>query len=345
MSKPRLIRIGWTDFHSSYIEWVLAKYFILENYNINKLYDKNCIFVISRTEYWNLNFEKYLDLGCKFIFANQWEAQPFFKVEQFQPYLNNILVILGSQNSINLQWPNILNVSKWFWYNESLWYTCEDKMQYHKYIPNRTNNKLFFMPINRSKSFRTQIVERFDDILDSAIWSYAQQFLDGKHLEVRENNPMATLGWDRQFEEHWYNDTYFSVVVETAVSSQYNSNDINDSQSPSELFVTEKTFKPIAHQHPFLVCGMKGTLAFLKENGFETFDHIFDESYDQLDFFEDRLEIIHNNIINFNKEKYLDSATEQKIRHNYNQFYNRSLVLNGVTNDLIEPLLEWIHAT
>ena len=42
---------------------------------------------------------------------------------------------------------HILHNDNWFWYNESLWYTCEAKMQYHNYIPNRTNNKLFFMPM------------------------------------------------------------------------------------------------------------------------------------------------------------------------------------------------------
>ena len=344
MSKPRLVRIGWTDLNSSYLEWILAEYFILENYNSTTEYSKDCIFVISRTEYWIPTLEKYLEKGCKFIFANQWEAAPFFTVDQFAPYLNNTLVILGSQDPLFFNWPNILSVPRWFWYNESLWYMCESKMQFQNYVPNRINNKLFFMPINRSKSFRTKLVERLDVTLDNAIWSYAQRYNDGKHLEVRDNNPVANLGWDRQFEEWWYNETYFSIVVETAVTMQQ-SNLRTDHMSPCTLFVTEKTFKPIAFQHPFVVCGMKGTLQFLKDNGFETYSNIFDESYDQLDFFEDRLDVIYNNIIEFNKEKYSDPLTEQKIRHNYNRFYDRSAVLAGVNTDLIDPMLEWIHAT
>jgi hypothetical protein len=212
MSKPRLIRIGWTDLNSSYLEWILRDYFELENYNIDSTYDKDCIFVISRKEFWHAGIKKYLDLGCKFIVANPWECISYFDADEFVPYLDNMLMILGSKNSIIPQW-NILNVPRWFWYNESLWYTGEANMQFQKYIPNRTNSKLFFMPINRAKSFRTQIVERFEKVLTNAIWSYAQKFNDGKHLDVRGNNPVAKISWDRQFEETWYNDTFFTVIM------------------------------------------------------------------------------------------------------------------------------------
>jgi hypothetical protein len=344
MSKPQLVRIGWTDLNSSYLEWILQDYFELENYNPTKFYSKDCVFVISRNEYWHSDLERYLSLGYRFIFANPWEALTFFNVDQFKPYLNNILVILGCKNSLHVKWPAIINVPRWFWYNESLWYTCENRMQYQNYIPNRTNTKLFFMPIKRAKSFRTQVIEKLDNILDQAVWSYVEKWCDGRHLSVRTNNPVATIGWDRQFEEEWYNDTYFTLAVETAVNSQLDPLVRTDDMSPCELFVTEKTFKPIAFQHPFMICGMPHTLKFLRENGFETFNHIFDESYDNVMFFEDRLDIIYNNIQNFDTNKYLDPLTKEKIKHNYNQFYNRSLVLTGIKNDLINPLLEWINA-
>lgn len=337
MNKPRLIRVGWTDLNSSYLEWILSQYFILENYNQNINYDKDCIFVVSRREYWNNTLHRQcLENNNKIILVNTWEAQPFFKNKNFIFNLDNVLVVIGCSNSQLNQWKHILTVPRWFWYNESLWYTCEDKMQYQNYIPDRNNSKLFFMPINRSKEFRTDIIDRLDTFLDNSIWSYAGRWNNGRHLNTKESNPVAKLAWDRQFETEWYNDTYFSVVVETAVKS--------DVATPCGLFVTEKTFKPIAFQHPFIVCGMKSTLKFLKENGFETFDHIFDESYDDLDFFENRLDIIYNNIKNFDVSKYQDPLTEQKIKHNYNRFYNRQLVLDGVTKDLIEPMLEWINA-
>jgi hypothetical protein len=292
---------------------------------------------------------RFLDQGFRLLIANLWEARPYVLAKDFQPYMDNILVLLGCKNPFNYGWKNVLSVPRWFWYNESLWYTCDKNFQYQNYTPTRNNTKLFFMPIKRSKPFRTQVVERLSGLLDDAVWSYVERWNDGLHLSTREENPVARIGWDRQFEPEWYDDTYFTLAVETYIGQTTVENEIkgivSDQASPCELFVTEKTFKPIAHQHPFMVCGMKGTLSFLKENGFETYDHIFDESYDTLDFFDARLEILHDNIKNFNKEKYLDPVTEQKIKHNYDRFYDRSAVLAGVNYELIEPMLEWINAT
>ena len=350
MSKPTLVRFAWTDLNSSYLEWILQDKFDLAIFNPTNTYNKETdILVITRLESFNLELlKKYLDQGFRLLIVNLWEARPCVLSKDFLPYLDNILVVLGCKSPFNYGWKNVLSVPRWFWYNESLWYTCDKNFQYQNYIPNRTNNKLFFMPIKRSKPFRTQTVERLTEFLDDAVWSYVERWNDGLHLPTREENPVARIGWDRQFEEEWYNETYFTIAVETYIGQTTVENEItgviSDQAGPCELFVTEKTFKPIAHQHPFLVCGMKGTLTFLKENGFETYDHIFDESYDTLDFFDARLDILHDNIKNFNKEKYLDPLTEQKIKHNYDRFYDRSAVLAGVNTDLIEPVLEWIHA-
>ena len=351
MSKPTLVRFAWTDLNSSYLEWILQDKFDLAIFNPTNSYNKETdILVITRLESFNPeSLKKYLDQGFRLLIVNLWEARPFVLSKDFLPYLDNILVILGCKDPFNYGWKNVLSVPRWFWYNESLWYTCDKNFQYQNYVPNRKNTKLFFMPIRRSKPFRTQVVERLTEFLDDAVWSYVERWNDGLHLSTREENPVARFAWDRQFEPDWYNDTYFTLAVETYIGQTTVENEmkglVSDQASPCDLFVTEKTFKPIAHQHPFLVCGMKGTLAFLKENGFETYDHVFDESYDTLDFFDARLDVLYNNIKNFNKEKYLDPLTEQKIKHNYDRFYDRSAVLAGVNNDLIEPMLEWINAT
>ena len=351
MSKPTLVRFAWTDLNSSYLEWILQDKFDLAIFNPTNTYNKETdILVITRLESFNLeSLKKYLDQGFRLLIVNLWEARPFVLSKDFLPYLDNILVVLGCKCPFNYGWKNVLAVPRWFWYNESLWYACDKNFQYQNYVPNRKNTKLFFMPIRRSKPFRTQVVERLTEFLDDAVWSYVERWNDGLHLPTREENLVARIGWDRQFEPNWYDDTYFTLAVETYVGQTTVENEmkglVSDQAGPCELFVTEKTFKPIAHQHPFLVCGMKGTLAFLKENGFETYDHIFDESYDTLDFFDARLNGLYDNIKNFNKEKYLDPLTEKKIKHNYNRFYDRSAVLAGVNTDLIEPVLEWIHAT
>lgn len=45
--------------------------------------------------------------------------------------------------------------------------------------------------------------------------------------------------------------------------------------------LTEKTFKPICMQMPFVLLSSAGSLEYLKHYDFKTFSHIWDESYDQ----------------------------------------------------------------
>jgi hypothetical protein len=51
-------------------------------------------------------------------------------------------------------------------------------------------------------------------------------------------------------------------------------------------FLSEKTFKPIACCHPFMIVGSKGSLANLHKMGYKTFSPFIDESYDNLDDWE-----------------------------------------------------------
>jgi len=49
----------------------------------------------------------------------------------------------------------------------------------------------------------------------------------------------------------------------------------------TKIHVTEKTFKPMVMKQPFIIFAGPGTLQYLRDYGFRTFDSIWDESYDQ----------------------------------------------------------------
>lgn len=65
----------------------------------------------------------------------------------------------------------------------------------------------------------------------------------------------------------YYENSLVSIVTET----NYNE---------PELTLTEKSFKPCKEKHPFIIVGVPGSLAALKEMGFQTFSEFWDESYD-----------------------------------------------------------------
>lgn len=84
--------------------------------------------------------------------------------------------------------------------------------------------------------------------------------------------------WGFAFElKENYTQTYFSIVTETLFYRVGN-------------YISEKTWKPIAHLHPFVIIGRPGTLKYLKELGFKTFSDFWDESYDDIEVNSDRFE-------------------------------------------------------
>lgn len=84
---------------------------------------------------------------------------------------------------------------------------------------------------------------------------------------------------DKDFSYYMYNfnqkaclDSWISIISETH---------FDDDQGT--IFLSEKTFKTIACQSPFLILGNRGSLKKLKELGYITFHDIIDESYDDLE--------------------------------------------------------------
>ena len=77
-------------------------------------------------------------------------------------------------------------------------------------------------------------------------------------------------------EEVLYLNSYISLSAETLFSPSV----LNG--VTYELDITEKTYKPIVAMQPFIVLGQPGILAFLKDQGFKTFNKWWDESYDQI---------------------------------------------------------------
>jgi hypothetical protein len=107
--------------------------------------------------------------------------------------------------------------------------------------------------------------------------------------------------------------------------------------------ITEKTFKAIALEMPFVLVAPAGSLAYLREYGFKTFADIFDESYDEETDDIRRIE----KVVQLLKD--LDSLTVEErqqihqqclpiVEHNYNHFYN-----GGLTDVLWKELLGMLN--
>jgi hypothetical protein len=91
--------------------------------------------------------------------------------------------------------------------------------------------------------------------------------------------------------------------------------------------LTEKTFKAIALEMPFVLVAPAGSLAYLREYGFRTFADIFDESYDietddirRIEKVADLLK--HLNNLSVDERQQIHQACLPIVEHNYYHFYS-----------------------
>jgi len=104
------------------------------------------------------------------------------------------------------------------------------------------------------------------------------------------------------------------------------------------LHITEKTFKAIALEMPFVLVAPAGSLEYMQRYGFKTFAGVFDESYDTETNDILRLEKVTKLLkdldsLSLSERLKIHQACLSTVEHNFNHFYN-----GGLTNILWEEL-------
>jgi hypothetical protein len=74
-----------------------------------------------------------------------------------------------------------------------------------------------------------------------------------------------------------YQNSYFSIITETAAYKGYS----DEGHTGGGRILSEKTFKAIINQHPFILVAMPRSLEELHDLGYKTFSPWINESYDQ----------------------------------------------------------------
>ena len=231
-----------------------------------------------------------------------------------------------------------LYARNWFrMHSATIW----TKAQYNYIRPPAVPDKFFLLMMNLQREHRTRLFDATQLYHADSLYSYIEQ---GHYLP--DDAPLSAHrhGTSDQhfYNPAWYARTNFSMVSEAKVQWP--------ARSAIARFVTEKTFKPIAAQHPLIVYGTPGTLAYLHELGFETFDHVIDESYDHVTDPAARLEAI-KKILDALYQQYqqgqqlfADPISQQKTLHNYYNFYDPGKLNQLWTTEIINPIGEFLNA-
>ena len=133
--------------------------------------------------------------------------------------------------------------------------------------------------------------------------------LDQERQDIRRN--------DRWMNPEIYHDAYINIVTEAFPDKEI------------DCFITEKTFKPMLQLQPFMVQGNRHTLKRLREAGYYTFDELWDESYDDLETWQERTDAIVKNLHSFCTLSTHDQLAKckqvmWKLLHNQEMVFNTS---------------------
>lgn len=179
----------------------------------------------------------------------------------------------------------------------------------------------------------------FDGFTAPEEWGILKNKIDqlpGAVETGKQSHPALTLPWggkSLQFSEHFSRGIINFTVDYLENENFSNYEDYiafkNTHKWWKEDMISEKTFKCIVLKRPFIRLGMPHSLKKLKEWGFKTFDGVlFDESYDDMNNFYDRLnniltQVEHwlNTPLDELKQKVNAPEVQAILDHNYNLAY------------------------
>lgn len=317
-SKPTiLVQENKTVFRQYFLEPIWEQYFNVEILDINKTYDTKSTVVVSN---W-IDFQHQTNTperiiankGIRHVIDHCWDSW------------------LSSEDDsadFIIRPPDFIRI------NESIWYK---HLGYDKLNFDSKPTRDFLLLMNLEKSCRTKLYNRLQPVLANNIYSYVGY---GIPLQNAKDQDYNNTTWQRYIDPSWYTDTRFSIVSESVVwKRDYRNRD-------DDINVSEKTLKPCAFKHPSVIWGQAGTLAWQKRQGFETFEHCIDESYDTVEDEDIRFEKIIEQIEYCIQDKtiFSDLLTQQKLEHNYNHFYNEEIVMKLFKEQMVDPLLEFIES-
>lgn len=134
--------------------------------------------------------------------------------------------------------------------------------------------------------------------------------IDVECESIRNQVPLAPIDNTVEFTQtnvNFYLDSYLGIVTDTFFDNG--------------VFLSEKVFNAINYQQLFFYTGYQGTLKYLRDQGYQTFDDIIDTGYDSIEEPGARLVAARQSLINFLSQpiKTIQLAYEKNIpaiKHN-----------------------------
>lgn len=156
------------------------------------------------------------------------------------------------------------------------------------------------------ESCHDSVVSKYPELENFDMSSIPELYIDEAEFNV---------GYPEELSKHFYEQSCFSIVSET------------NFYSPSSRFFSEKTYKNIEYEMPFILVSRPHSLSLLRDKGYKTFSPYINEDYDTIEDDDQRLLMIANEI------ERLCSLPEHELLEVVDQLrpiceYNRQVLIN-----------------
>jgi hypothetical protein len=223
---------------------------------------------------------------------------------------------------------------------------ARDWFRYAQHATFKKNVNKQFLIYNRSWGGTREYRLKFSDLLvENGLVDHCQTFCNpienGEHYQthtfknpvwrprhILENHmPPSLIDADASadFDLEDYQSTEIEVVLETLFDD-------------GRLHLTEKSLRPIACRQPFILAAAHGSLQYLRDYGFRTFDSVWDETYDTIEDPYPRMQAIIQLMLEINSrsanQQRNDAERIQQIAdHNHKHFFSKGF-FDLVTGEL-----------
>jgi hypothetical protein len=203
-----------------------------------------------------------------------------------------VLLVHSEKNSRNLQrYEQQLNMAGVYWWSHAA--IARDWFRYAEHDRSLDSRSVThdFLVYNRAWTGTREYRLKFAELLvEHDLVSYCQ-------------TTFAPLDNDCYYHDHVFKNKTFKISrcdleqifepnnVDSTASADYVSQDYSVTQleivletlfDDDRIQLTEKSLRPIACGHPFMLASAPGSLEYLRSYGFETFEPYIDESYDAI---------------------------------------------------------------
>jgi hypothetical protein len=290
---------------------------------------------------------------CDFIYQNVFDSDDFVNIPD-RPSLPLLLwhaeeAFVEDTSSINRDFVYVTGN-----YNLPNYFSIHDIISSHiwknKLDWNINKSKKFLFLNGRDVGHRRYLLAHLhnNNILKNCSWSYRElgvvdYWFDsvlGFNVEdiayarstdhILPHAPFDNTNLIRNLSQDIYQDTYCSIIGETTFQHYR-------TQVPP-LMLTEKTYSACANLHMFIIAGAVGSLALLKKQGFETFDDIWDESYDTVTNTAQRLRAVCETISYVNTLDMPSVYEKCKDR----MLHNQNLIYTIDVKSRVDKITEWL---